>query len=190
VARAYSNHLHEVMKRHIPTCSFAEGLANNPAYVEQGLYATHLARWLEQFPADNVLCLIAEEVVRDPQGTAERLYRFLGLRADHRSGVLDERRNESDRARSPLLRAALRAGGDAMRRARLEEMLVRVKKLPAVSRLLQYNSVRMRSEVPPMTTDDVQRLRGVFAPEMLGIAALLGRETLPWDTWRHAAGRA
>jgi hypothetical protein len=190
VARAYSNHLHEVMKGHVPICAFAEGLANNPAYVEQGLYATHLARWLDHFPAERVLCLIAEEVVRDPRGAAERMYGFLGIRADYRPGVLDERRNESDRARSPLLRAALRAGGEAMRRARLEETLVRVKKLPGVSQILRYNSVQMRREVPPMTTDDVERLRTLFASETLGIATLLGREALPWDTWRYAAGRA
>lgn len=189
VVRAYSNHLHEVIKGHIASCTFSEGLANNPSYVEQGLYATHLARWLEHFPAERVLCLIAEEVVDDPSGTAERLYGFLGVRSDHRTGVFDERRNESDRARSPLLRTLLRAGGGTMRRARLGEALASIKKIPVISAVLKYNSIDMRGEVPPMTPGETERLRSLFAPETLALAVLLGRESLPWDTWRYAAGR-
>jgi hypothetical protein len=190
VARAYSNHLHEIAKGHIAPCSFADGLANNPAYVEQGRYATHLGRWLDRFPRTRVLCLIAEEVARDPQAAARRFYGFLGVDPGHRPGVLDERRNDSDRARSELLRWTLRAGGDALRRAGLEEPLLRLKQVPGISAALRLNSIALRDEIPPMTASDTGRLAAIFAPEVERLAALIGRDSLPWPTWETIAGAA
>lgn len=180
VERAFSNHLHEVAKGHIPNTSFAEGLANNPAYVEQGLYATHLRRWFDHFPRENILCLLVEEVRADPAAAAATVYRFLGVDPAYRSGVVAERRNESDRARLPLLRRVMRAGGDAARRLGLEEGLIRVKRAPGIAQLLKANSIPLRDEVPPPTPDDLARLRAIFAPEVEALAPLLGRDTMPW----------
>lgn len=190
VERAYSNHLHEIIKGHIPACSFSDGLANNPSYVEQGLYATHLGRWLDSFPRENLLCLIAEEIAADVNAAARRVYGFIGVDPDFRSGVLEERRNESDRPRSALLRKTVRAGGDAMRQAGLEEMLINLKKLPVISTALRYNSVSLRDEVPPMTAEDTVRLRDRFAREVADVADLLGRPSLPWPTWTGARADA
>ena len=57
VQRALSNHRHEVREGHLtgPDLSFEAGLANNPMYVEQGLYATHLRQWLHHFPRERIL---------------------------------------------------------------------------------------------------------------------------------------
>ena len=182
VERAFSNHLHEIIKGHVPPCVFAQGLANNPSYVEQGLYATHLGRWLDWFPRDSILCLITEDIFRDPWAATRQIYAFLGVDPEHRSGVLEEKCNDSDRALSPLLRKALRAGGDAMRRAGLEEALIRLKKTPAVSAALRANSVPMRDAIPPMSRADAEQLRAIFEPEVARLAALLERDALPWRT--------
>lgn len=188
VERAYSNHLHEVVKGHIPPRPFAEGLANNPAYVEQGLYATHVARWLDWFPRERMLILVAEEIVGDLEGAARRTYDFFGVDPEHRSGVLGEKRNDSDTARFPLLRNTLRLGGDALRRAGLEEALIKAKRLPPIQAALRYNSVPARDLVPPLSAEDRARMTELFAPETERLAALLGRAELPWATWRHGAG--
>lgn len=188
VERAYSNHLHEVIKGHIPPCRFEDGLVNNPAYLEQGRYATHLARWFEAFPGQ-VLVLIAEEIAADPGAEAARLYRFAGLDPSLRPGVLTERRNESDRARIPLLRRALRAQGDAMRRAGLEETLIRIKRLPGIAGLLRANARDLRAEIPPMEPATRARLMSGFAPEVEEVARLLGRDRLPWASWASAGDR-
>lgn len=180
VERAYSNHLHEIAKGHFPNTTFAEGIANNPAYVEQGLYATHLRRWFDHFPRENILCLLVEEIRTDTARAAAMVYQFLGVDPDHRSGVIDERRNESDRARLPALRTVLRAGGDTARRLGLEESLLRIKRAPGIARMLKANSIPLRDEVPPPALDDIARLRAIFAPEVEALAKLLGRDALPW----------
>ncbi|WP_293576433.1 sulfotransferase domain-containing protein [Phaeobacter sp.] len=183
IARAYSNHMHEVIKGHIPVCSFADGLKNNPAYIEQGLYSQHLQRWFEIFDRSNVLVLLAEDISSDPISAAQAVYRFAGLDDSHVSPVLAERRNESDRARVPLLRTMLRAGGDQLRKAGFEDSLAKVKQTRPVSALLKANSQSMRDVVPKMTDEDVKALQDIFADDLRLLPALLGREELPWDTW-------
>lgn len=186
VARAWSNHLHEVIKGHIPRLTFAEGLANNPAYVEQGLYATHLRRWLGHVPRDQVLVLLAEEIGADPEAAARAVCRFAGLREDFASAVLSERRNESDRARVPALRAALRAGGQGLRQLGLEEPLARLKKTGPVARMLAANSIDLKAKIAPMDAASRAHLTALFAPEVAALAPLIGRDSLPWPTWDAA----
>lgn len=182
IDRAYSNHLHEVIKGHIGPISFAEGLANNPAYVEQGLYAMHLTRWLSVFPSDQILVLLAEEVATDPQSAASQVYAFAGVDPGFTSQVLHERRNESDRARSPLARALLRSGGTTLRKLGLEEPLARLKKSGPIARMMSANSVDIRQEIPPMDADSRKQLTSIFAPEVAALRTLLGRDSLPWKT--------
>ncbi|WP_138470297.1 sulfotransferase domain-containing protein [Poseidonocella sp. HB161398] len=181
VARAFSNHLHEIVKGHIPPCPFEDGLANNPAYIEQGLYATHLGRWLDAFGEARVRVMFSEEVAADAGAAAESLFRFAGVDAGFDSPIIRERRNESDRARLPALRQSLRAGGDWMRRRGLEPALARIKETGPVASVLKANRVEIRSEIPAMRPETRERLAGIFAPEMERLRAMIGRERLPWE---------
>lgn len=180
VKRAFSNHAHEIIKGHIPPLPFEAGLANNPAYVEQGRYATHLQRWRDAFGA-RVHVMFAEEVSADPAGAARALFRILDVDDTFHSAILDERRNGSDRARLPMLRTGLRAGGDWMRRRGLEPVLARIKAARPVAGLLRANSIEIRDEIPAMQPETEAQLRAIFAPEMDALREMLGRETLPWD---------
>ncbi|MDJ0992325.1 MAG: sulfotransferase domain-containing protein [Dinoroseobacter sp.] len=187
VARAYSNHLHEVIKGHIEPQSFEQGLRNNPTYLEQGLYFTHLKRWMDMFGPQQVLVLLAEEIQIDPVQSAATVYDFIGVNADFVSAVASERRNVSDLARSPGLRRALRSGGDLMRRVGLEEQLVQLKSTAPVAGLLKANSVDLRNRVPPMQNSTKHQLLEYFAPEVHDLADMLGRQSLPWPTWKSRA---
>jgi hypothetical protein len=183
VARAYSNHLHEIVKGHIAPCAFEAGLQNNPGYLDQGRYATHLGRWLDAFPEGAVKVMFAEQIGQDPGAAAADLYRFIGVDDTFTSGVFGERRNESDRARLPALRTGLRAGGDWLRRRGLEEHLTKVKAWGPVAGALKANSVDIRQEIPPMTDDTRARLVEFFAPEIEALKARLPGQTPPWTAW-------
>ncbi|MEM9196991.1 MAG: sulfotransferase domain-containing protein [Pseudomonadota bacterium] len=190
VERAYSNHLHEVIKGHVRPCTFEDGLANNPAYLEQGRYAEHLARWYAALPREQILVLIAEDIAAAPDAAAARLYRFCGVDPALRPLVLSERRNESDRARLPILRSVLRAQGTALRRLGLESTLIRIKRLPGVAGMLRANSIDLRGEIPPMRAETRARLTELFAPQMAPLAQLIGRDALPWASFRAALAQA
>lgn len=189
VARAYSNHLHEVIKRHIPHLSFEKGLLGNPAYIDQGRYHTHLNRWFQIFGSKQILVLLAEEIFADPAAAATRLYDFVGVDSSFVSNVASEARNTSDRARLPALRRTLRNSGDLMRRVGLEEQLVRMKSSAPLAGLLRMNSINVRAEIPPMTNSTRRKLTEIFAPEMGALAGLLQRDGFPWATWEAIADK-
>ena len=188
VESAFSNHLHEVRKKHIPPLTFEDGLARNPAYLEQGRYGTHLARWAEVFPKEQILALVAERVTEDPAGAAQEIYRFAGVGAGVETAIAGERRNRSDRARSPMLRRVLRFGGDRMRGVGFEEPLARIKATRPVAALLKANSVDLRAEVAAMRPETRARLTAFFAPEMQRLCDLLGWSSSPWPEWRVSGG--
>lgn len=180
--RAFSNHLHEIIKGHIDPCPFEDGLSNNPAYIEQGLYGTHLSRWLDVFPRDHqVLVLFAEDVSADAVSCATQTFAFIGVDPGFDSSILHERRNESDRPRFAALRTGLRSGGDWMRRRGLEPALARLKATGPVAALLAANKIDLRDEIPPMAPETATRLREHFEPEMMKLKRLLDLDTLPWE---------
>ena len=183
VERAYSNHLHEVIKGHIPAVSFREGLANNPSYLEQSCYNTNLSRWYDAFPKDQIKVVIAEDIGTNPKETARSIYEFLDLDSNHATWILAERRNVSDKAKSPVLRRMMRKGGDSMRALGLEETLTKVKSMAPVRQLLAANSVNMRQVVPLLTAEERRDLLDVLRPEMADLATLIGRKNLPWESW-------
>lgn len=184
VERAYSNHLHELRAGHLPAdATFEEGLVNNPCYVEQGRYATHLAAWLDAFPREQVLALIMEEVVADPAAAMGALHAFLGADPEAAGPPTTGRQNESVAYRMAGLQGTLQRGGRMMRRAGLEPALEAVKALPPVRRAMAMNKRDLRAEAPPLLPDTRADLARTLAPEMRALAGLLGRGRLPWRSF-------
>jgi hypothetical protein len=102
VARAFSHYQHEVAQGR-ETLSFDEAVAAEPerlgdsekhlargeiarsfehqnySYLARGFYAAQIERWLEHFPASQMLVLKAEDLFASPQSAFERVCDFLGL---------------------------------------------------------------------------------------------------------------
>lgn len=97
VERAISNHRHEVRVGHVPRgdASFESGLANNPMYIEQGLYAKHLRRWMEHFPPDRILVVLVDDIRRDHVAVTRIVYDFLDLDPSFVPPSADDRVNRS-----------------------------------------------------------------------------------------------
>lgn len=189
VARAFSNHLHEVRKGHITsTVEFEAAEPRNPMYLEQGRYAEHLSRWLEVFDREALLVLFAEEIAERPDAALDATYAHLGVAAGVRPPRFDERRHESVAPRLEGLQRVLRLGGDRLRTVGLGEALERVKRSGPVKAALALNRRDLRGEIPPMRPETRARLQAHFAEDTLRLAAMLGRESLPWPTWRAVAG--
>jgi len=83
IKRLQSNHKHEIRVGHLtgPDFSIEAGIKNNPTYVEQGLYATHLERWLEYFDRDQIHIVFFDQLKSDPGAVETQLYEFLQIDA-------------------------------------------------------------------------------------------------------------
>lgn len=188
VARAFSNHLHELRAGHLAsTDDFDEGLENNPCYLEQSRYAKHFRRWVEAFPPEQILALLFEDIVADPDGSVRRVYAFLGVDADHRVENSGRKSNESVAFRMKGLQATLQRGGHMLRRAGLGEALEKAKGVWGVRQILALNKQDLRRTTPPMREETRAALAAELASDMRELADLLGRESLPWPSWPQAA---
>ncbi|MEM7615387.1 MAG: sulfotransferase domain-containing protein, partial [Pseudomonadota bacterium] len=184
VARAFSNHLHEVRKTHIPAdTSFEAGLAANDAYVAQSSYAANLGRWLESFEREALLVLIAEDIKVDPATAFDAICTHLGIDPTIRPDGLGERRHESVANKSEAAQRLLRSGGDLARSVGLGNTVQAVKKAPGLSQILAMNKRDLRQEVAPMRDETRAQLVEDFRADMKYVADLLGRDSLPWASW-------
>ena len=181
VARSFSNHLHEIRKRHIPeTCSFEEAMAANPAYVEQSRYKANLMRWMEYFDRDSLLILIAEEIRDNPLKAFMAVCNHLGVSAETVPDGLFERRHESIDSRNHSLKRFLRSGGDAARAIGLEQFIKKIKNTPGIKTLLSLNDKDLRKEIRPMLDSTRTSLTELFRDDAAFVEKLLDRTDLPW----------
>lgn len=184
VERAYSNHLHEVRAGHLTgDLSFAAGLRNNPAYIEQGRYATHLARWLKCFPQDQIKLLTFEEIMQDKARHADELCAFMGVSGGLSEELLNRRSNESVGHKSKGLQSIVGAGGHLLRRAGFAGPLERFKQIGAIDYLLGLNKVHLRDTVPAMRDEDRQACIDLLSSEVRELCTILDCEWLPWKNF-------
>jgi len=188
VERAYSNHLHELRAGHLGAAplAFESCVDDNPMYLEQGLYARHLRRWLARFPREQVHVVFQEHIEQDPVGQAAALYRFLGIDPSHRSPYVAERVNTSVLKRSAHARRLMQWTAGSLRKAFGDQWVRSLKVAPGVSRLRAANDKPLKDVVLPMQDDTRRHLVAHFTSDMRELAQMLDLAELPWRSWREA----
>jgi hypothetical protein len=182
VERALSNHRHEVRTGHLdgPDLSFATGLANNPMYVEQGLYATHLKNWLRHFPRASILVVLMEDIDSDPLAVCKSVYQFLDLDDRYVPAGLANRYNPSFATRwSPLGRVKDAVYG-ATRLPGLRWLWDMAAGSGLRSAYRGINTVPSSSVIPPPSAQTLSQLRQRFAPEIRELETIIGRSLATW----------
>ena len=184
LARAYSNHLHEIRIGHFrgTDLSFEAGIANNPMYLEQSLYAKHFRKWLTHFDRDRILVLIQEEIENDPVAQARKLYEFLGLNASHQSIFLFRRVNQSYEEKLKGMNKVLRTFGQVGRRIGAGTIINRLRRHPAINAVREANQRHLNEVVPPMSVQVRTDLQNILGTDARAFATLINRTDLPWPT--------
>jgi hypothetical protein len=190
VERLYSNHLHELRLGHIKgkDLSVEACLANNPMYLEQSLYATHLQRWLDWFPREQLLVLVQEEIGESPEEQARQIYQFLGIDPDFQSSFLFQRSNVSMMPRSKSIEYFIKRLGWLGRRLGLNSAVTRIRRNRIVASIRMANTATMYGTIPDMLPETRVALQKELAGEVMRLAELLGRENFPWPTWDAVKG--
>ena len=182
IERAVSNHKHEIRIGHIQgsDLSFEFGLRNNSAYVEQGLYAKHLGKWYSSFSAEQILVLMFEDVVAQPETSLAKVCEFLDIDANYTSPRLHEKSNSSYLNRSVGLentknkmRGAIRSLGMGILWRRLGDAGLR-------QHYRKLNQVEPGEKVAVPTPATIQQLKEVFRPDLEKFDRLTGLSTANW----------
>jgi len=182
VARARSNHKHEVRIEHLTgdDLSFARGLANNPLYVEQGLYAKHLKRWLEYFPSEQMLVLKFEHLLADPAAAADAVCRHLGIPTEYDRKALSQRSNVSYLSRHPLLDSAKNGVRQSLQKLGLRGLWDAFGNLGLRQLYRGYNRVEPESQIGKPDPAVLAELRSRFREDSIELGELCGFSVDDW----------
>jgi hypothetical protein len=178
VERAYSQYWNDV-RGGLERRGFQEALVDErrsgpgawgvtSLYIECGLYADQLERYLERFGAQ-VHVAFFEDYARDEGATTAEILSFLGLEPEA-ADALSRRANPASMPRNRLSRAVLGSG-----RARTIARAT----VPRGLRSRLRGALLKRSTRPPMDPEARALLTEAFGPEADRLGALLGRRP-PW----------
>lgn len=144
--------------RRIPAGAyFPEGLL----YTDEARHAAKVERWLEVFGREQVLCILFDDLVRDPAAVYRRALEFLGVEGSF-AAELDPRR-AAELARIQTIRQLRQVPPEVRRRMQFEQM--------------------KRHQGPPRPAPDAAlaaRLRARFAADVAHLGELLGRDLSAW----------
>ena len=182
VQRALSNHKHEVRVGNFrgEDLSFEAGLRNNPSYLEQGMYATHLSRWLEHFPRHQIMIVIYDDILSDPVAVARSVFEFLQIDPQHVPAAMHQRSNASYIDRYRFLNAARKATKQTLQRMGLGSFWQLVSTSPMKAVYEKVNKRASDAVIPPISGETLTVLRGEFVGEIDRLEKMLGRELTSW----------
>jgi hypothetical protein len=78
VDRAYSHYHMHLRKRKIDV-PFEEAVQGESTYLDKGIYAWRLKKWMDVFPREQFHIIQSEQLYKHPQETLNETFKFLGL---------------------------------------------------------------------------------------------------------------
>ena len=162
VERAFSSYLY-MLKHGEEPGTFSEALDRRPELLEHGSYGQALARYYDLFPADKIHVAVFDDLVADPQAFIDAVLAFLDVDEMTLDDELLAARLPASRARSVVTARAVRKLAEWARLADRAELVGRVKRSPAVQRMLY---VPFGDDKPVLAPDDAARVRRSLADDV------------------------
>jgi hypothetical protein len=173
VDRAYSDYKMLFRRGHV-TSDVATYLdarqTEMPRFLNNGLYAHHLTRWLDEFDCRQMLVLLFEDVKRDPQGTLLQTCQHLGIAPQYNGDLAARLQNDSSERFLPLpIRRVLAPLKPIAKPLRGYSLFERTRGLFA--REIDY---------PPLDRDLRLRLQDFYHADIQALERLIGRDLSHW----------
>lgn len=184
VERAFSHHTHEVRSGRLPSelYAFRRALSHNPSYLEQGRYATHLARWLEHFDRSQLHVVDYDDIKSNPGGVLRGVFEFVGVDPSFRAPRTEERVYASRAAKRPLVERFLNSVSRVARAVLGDAAVHSLKETGLPGRLREANRTEVAGHlVPRLTTVERAELAAGFAEENRRLSEMLGRDFTKWN---------
>jgi hypothetical protein len=181
VDRAVSAYTYNLSTEYRSDLSF-EGYMEMPEILLQSAYFERLRPYFELFSRERILVLFHDDMKKDPQGFARRLYGFLDVDPDFQPPSLLERINVAHEARVETLAHLIYKVAGILRKAGLANLVGRVKRNRLFERLL-YKPKASPPQISERVLREVyERYRGDYEK----LAELIG-EPVPADWFNRYA---
>lgn len=141
-----------------------------PRFLNDGLYAQHLRRWLGLFQRENILIFTFDDVRTQPEQTIDAVCNHLGARTQCDPGVMTRKFNDSGERLLPLPVRKL------------------LKPLKPIVRPLRNSAIFQRThaqfakevEYPPLSDELRQSLANFYSQDIQELGKMLGRDLSHW----------
>jgi hypothetical protein len=171
VDRAFSDYL-DLRKNGQFDGPFTAALERFPRLLDRGRYATHLQRYLDLFPLQQLHVSLFDDLRTDPQAYADDVFEFLGIRRLQLPPADLKSRMPAGTPRSTAFAAAAKSASKLAKRTGLRRLRSRVKRSVLVRQVL-YRPYR--DDRPTIDPAVAAELRLGFADEVLRLDSMLGR---------------
>lgn len=171
VDRAFSDYL-DLVKNGQYDGPFPDALERFPRLVDRGRYTTHLQRYLDLFPAGQILVSLFDDLREDPQAYADEVFDFLGVRRLELAPADLKSRMPAGTPRSAAVAAGAKVASKVVKRVGLARLRSRAKRSLVLRRAL-YRTYR--DDRPTIDPCVAARLHEGFLEEVLGLDVLLGK---------------
>jgi hypothetical protein len=141
-----------------------------PRFLDDGLYARHLARFLDHFPREQLKIVLHEEIDREPLRVIGEICATLGLDADVPVAVPERRVNDGSAAVMPR---ALRSLPPPVKK-----VVAPLRGKPVFESLRSMFARPVR--YPPLGGDVRKRLEAFYADDVEQLGRFLGRDLSGW----------
>ncbi len=169
VDRAFSDYL-DLVKNGQFDGTFEAALEAYPRLVQRGRYATHLERYLEFFPVDQLHVGLFDELRADAQQYADDVFAFLGVAQLPLPQTALRSRMPAGKARNKAIASAAKSASQTIKKLGLRRLRSRVKR-SVVLRSALYRSYT--DDKPTLDPAVAAELRREFAAEVTRLDSLL-----------------
>ncbi len=180
VDRAFSDYL-DLVKNGQFDGPFSAALEQYPRLLDRGRYATHLQRYLDLFPRQQLHVSLFDDLRTDPQAYADEVFAFLGIQRLELPPADLKSRMPAGTPRSTAVATAAKTMSKVAKRTGLRRLRSRVKRSVLVRQALYRPYKDDRPTVDPAQAAE---LRLGFADEVRSLDAMLGRPVS--STWGYS----
>jgi len=150
-------------------------------YVRNGLYGEQLDRYLSYFDRDQLLILISEEVFSEPSASLNEICSFLEIDDTFYQDQewIARRENRAARTRSRTALEVMSVVGGWMRHTEGARQVLDALKATGLTDLIK-DANRKPREYPEMNPEVRKELDEYYAPTLLRVEEIVGREIEAW----------
>lgn len=173
VERAYSDYCMLYRRGTVggnPARYLARGSGENARFLNDGLYARHLARFLDHFPREQIQVILYDDIKDAPARVAAEVCAHVGVTPVIALATLRARKNASE---APLLPLGLRRAMRPLKRA------VRPMRGTAWFERLRGTMART-PDYPPLTAELRAQLSDYYRDDVQVLGQLIGRDIDGW----------
>lgn len=179
VDRAYSDYCMLYRRGHVGSdvAGYLDARSKVPRFLHDGLYARHIARWLDHYPADRLKIILYDDIRAEPEHVLADVCRTLDLAPKVDADLVRRRSNDSE---APLVPLPLRRMPQS-----IKALVAPLRGNPAFEATRRL--LARKVEYPRLTYDLRMRLTDYYADDVEDLGRLLGRDLSAWNNPAHPA---